>query len=250
MRSFVPLLSSIVFVLSLSGCNQASGTPTAVPRQYIILLDLSMSRSDEVRKEAVDYLNRWSNSLNFGDRVTILQVHQTGLLDHPKHWTDVMPLPLDPSYVTSRDNRQLATERESVRNSLRVLSQLPPGNKVLHTDLFTTLNLSAEYAHDFSTQRTTIVLLSDMLQSSNGIEMEHLKRMPQGGWVDTQKEVGLIPKLSGACIVVVGADATTPEGAKIRKFWQSYFSAAGATLPAANYRATPPTGGSATCETS
>jgi len=157
-------------------------------------------------------------------------------------------MPVDPSYVTSGDNKHLVAEQESVRNAFKVLSELPPGDKVLHTDLFTTLNLSGEYAHDFSTRRTTIILLSDMLQSSNGIEMEHLKRMPQAGWVDTQKGMGLIPKLSGACIVVVGADATTLEGARIRDFWQSYFSAAGTNLLAANYRATPPTDGSATCE--
>jgi hypothetical protein len=33
--------------------------------------------------------------------------------------------------------------------------------------------------------------------------------MPSVGWVDKQKKLGLIPKLSGACVVVVGADATT-----------------------------------------
>lgn len=250
MRSVIALLCSIVFVLSMSGCSNARATQgVSSPRQYIMLLDLSMSRSEEMRNEGVDYLNRLSDRLHFGDRVTILQVQQTGLLDHPKHWTDVMPLPADSAYVTSRDSKQLAAEQESVRNAIKILSQLPPRDKVLHTDLITTLNLSGEYAHDFSTQRTTLILLSDMLQSSNGIEMEHLKRMPQAGWVEAQKKLGLIPKLSGACIVVVGADATTREGVKVRNFWQAYFAATGSNLSPVNYRATPPTSGSATCET-
>jgi hypothetical protein len=253
-KSVIALLSSIVFVLSMSGCSKASATPgrseaISSPRQFIILLDLSMSRSDVVRNEGVDFLNRLSNNLHFGDRVTVLQVQQTGLIDHPKHWTDAMPLPVDSSYVTSRDNKQLAAEQESVRNAIKVLSQLPPGDKVLHTDLFTTLNLSGEYAHDFSTPRTTLILLSDMLQSSSGIEMEHLKRMPEASWVDAQKKLGLIPKLSGACVLVVGADPTNRDGVRVRDFWQSYFAAAGANLSPANYRATPPTGGSAKCET-
>jgi len=93
-KSFIALLSSIVFVLSMSGCSKASATPgrseaISSPRQFIILLDLSMSRSDVVRNEGVDFLNRLSNNLHFGDRVTVLQVQQTGLIDHPKHWTDV-----------------------------------------------------------------------------------------------------------------------------------------------------------------
>ncbi len=79
--------------------------------------------------------------------------------------------------------------------------------------------------------------------------MEHSKRMPQTSWVDAQKKLGLIPKLSGACVVVVGADATTRDGAKVRDFWQSYFTTAGANLSPANYRATPPAGGNANCET-
>jgi hypothetical protein len=252
-KSVIGLLSSIVFVLSISGCSKDSGTSgrteaVASPRQYIILLDLSMSRSDAVRSEGVDFLNRLSNNLSFGDHVTVLQVQQTGLTDHPKRWADSMPLPVDSSYVTSRDKKQLAAEQESVRDAIKGLSQLPPGHKVLHTDLITTLNLSGEYAHDFSPQRTTVILLSDMLQSSTSIEMEHLKRMPQASWVDAQKKLGLIPKLSGACVVVVGADATTRDGAKVRDFWQSYFTAAGADLSPANYRATPPAGGNASCE--
>lgn len=103
-KPVIALLSSIVFVLSMSGSN-ASATPsrseaTSSPRQYIILLDLSMSRSDVIRNEGVDFLNRLSHTLHFGDCVTVLQVQQTGLMDHPKHWTDSMPLPVDSSYVS------------------------------------------------------------------------------------------------------------------------------------------------------
>lgn len=162
--------------------------------------------------------------------MTLLQVQQTGLMDHPKHWTDSMALPVDSSCVTSRNNKQLVAEQDSVRDAIRVLSLLPPQDKVLHTDLITTLNLSGEYAHDFATQRKTLIPLSDMLQSSSGIEIQHLKRMPQSSWIDAQKKMGLIPKLSGAC-VVVGADATTREGARVRGFWQAYFTSAGANLP-------------------
>ena len=254
MKSVIALLLSIVFVFSMSGCGKAGATPghsevISSPRQYIILLDLSMSRSNEVRNEGVDFLNRLSTELHFGDRVTVLQVQQTGLIDHPKHWTDDMPVPVDSSYVTSRDKKQLAAEQESVRDAFKGLSQLPPGDKVQHTDLITTLNLSGEYAHDFSSQRTTVILLSDMLQSSNGIEMAHLKRMPPVDWVDAQKKLGLIPNLSGACVIVVGADATTQDGARVRDFWQAYFATSGANLSLANYRATPPTDGNAKCGT-
>lgn len=47
---------------------------------------------------------------------------------------------------------------------------------------------------------------------------------------------GVLPRLEGACVAVIGADATTPNGIAVREFWQQYFEAAGASLDEDNYR--------------
>jgi hypothetical protein len=44
------------------------------------------------------------------------------------------------------------------------------------------------------------------------------------------------PSRGGACGVVVGAPPTTPDGQRVRDFWEEYFTAAGARLEAGNYR--------------
>jgi len=200
-----------------------------------------------MKDEGNQFLDGLSNDLQFGDHVTILRVQQVGLQDHQDHWSDDMPVPADPTYINSRDQKLLITERENVKSAVKVLSNPPPADKFLHTDLLTTLNLTGEYAHDYRTRPTTIVVLSDMLQSTSEIEMEHAKRMPSRGWLAKQEQLGLVPKLPGACIVVVGADPTTPEGVRVRAFWEEYFAAAGATLIPENYRVTPPASGSANC---
>jgi hypothetical protein len=109
-----------------------------------------------------------------------------------------------------------------------------------HTDILTTLQIAGEQLRDSEGRASTLLLLSDMLQSAQGIEMEKLTRMPRTDWVTKQKRLGLIPNLSGACVLVVGADATKESGVRIRRFWQQYFDAAGSTLADTRYRATAP----------
>jgi hypothetical protein len=120
------------------------------------------------------------------------------------------------------------------------LFKVPSDSKIQHTDILTTLHLASESMRDANGRSTTILLLSDMLQSSYGIEMERPARMPAPKWVSQQKQIGLIPNFAGACVVVVGADSTTGLGVKVRRFWQEYFAAAGGTLREEEYRATPP----------
>ena len=80
-----------------------------------------------------------------------------------------------------------------------------------------------------------------MLQSTSAFEFEGGRRMPAEGWVSAQARQGLLPSLDGACVVVVGADPTTPHGQRVRAFWGEYFDAAGARLDPGNYRVRAPT---------
>jgi hypothetical protein len=87
-----------------------------------------------------------------------------------------------------------------------------------------------------------------MLQSAQGIEMEKLARMPRLDWIAKQKTLGLIPRLNGTCIVVVGADPTNAAGVRVKDFWRQYFIAAGSTLEDTRYRALPPPANHTFCE--
>jgi len=241
-------LAFLSFGLSaLSGCS-APEAHIAPPHQYIVLLDLSMSRSRAMQKDGSVFLDRLSRALNFGDRIAILQVQQAGLLDHPEQWTHELAKPFDASYVTSQEQKMLAGEQESVRDRVKHLSKTVEGQKVQHTDLLTTIHLAGEYAREHSSWPTTIILLSDMLQSTRDMEMNRLQRMPAKGWLASQGKLGLVPSLPKACVLVIGADPTTSEGLSVREFWQSYFSAAGAKLMSQNYRSTAPTTGVASCD--
>lgn len=71
--------------------------------------------------------------------------------------------------------------------------------------------------------------------------------MPPPGWVRDQGKAGLVPQLPGACVVVIGADATTKPGMKVKNFSEGYFSAAGASLLSNSYRIIPQSTDSGLC---
>jgi hypothetical protein len=75
-----------------------------------------------------------------------------------------------------------------------------------------------------------------MLQSAHGIEMSRPGGTPGARWIEQQQISGVLPRLEGACVAVIGADATTPTGIAVRDFWQKYFEVAGAQLHEDNYR--------------
>ncbi|MDB4879065.1 MAG: hypothetical protein JWL60_511 [Gemmatimonadetes bacterium] len=108
--------------------------------------------------------------------------------------------------------------------------------KVMSTDLFHTLHRAADYAKAANGRRTTLVLLSDMLQSTGQVNMERSGGIPGDAWITGLESEGRLPDLRNVCVLVVGADATTRSGARARQFWSHYFEAAGATYRPGNYR--------------
>jgi hypothetical protein len=233
-----------VAAVIMSGCKEGTvegaPAPPAAPKHYIVLLDLSLSRTEANREEGAQFISRLSKGLNFGDHITVLQVQELGLNDHPKHWSDDMPSQTDPNFVSSYDRKMLEAEQENVQSAVKSLSTVSEGAQLVHTDLFTTLGLAGDYKQDYSGRLTTLIVLSDMLQSAEGIEMDHAKQMPPPRWILQQRQIGLLPNFTGACVLVVGADGVTPSGVKVRDFWRNYFTATGANLPVSNYRARPP----------
>jgi hypothetical protein len=86
-----------------------------------------------------------------------------------------------------------------------------------------------------------------MLQSAHGIEMSHGGGVPGTDWIERQRARGLLPRLDGACVTVIGADATSSNGVAVREFWKHYFERAGAVLAERNYRLLATGGQGITC---
>lgn len=227
-------------LIALGGCGGGDSARDAVvttrtPQQTIVIVDLSGSRAAHMLTEGRRFLDEVIAGLDFGDRLVLIEMHQRSPVDDVRRWADSIPMPPDPSFITTRDRRMA----EGVREGARAVAEkffVPPSGPAPHTDIFSTLQIAGEYVRSAGDRATTIVLLSDMLQSSNGIEMERGRAMPGAAWVDQRKSTGRLPGLEGVCVGVIGADASSEDGKAVQEFWRYYFEAVGARLEERNYR--------------
>lgn len=236
-------LSALVLAFALCGCESkqvSANVASPEPQQFIVVIDLSASRSVAMEADSREFLHDLVGQLTFGDEVVLLQMQQSGLQDHPKRWTAQMPVPSESDYISARDKSHLKAAQIGMIAAVDTFFNPTAGSSIQQTDILTTLHLASESMHDAHGRRSTILLLSDMLQSAQGIEMDKSKRMPRPDWIAQQKTIGLIPSFTGACVVVIGADPTNASGLQVRHFWQDYFAAAGSSLREEEYRATPP----------
>ncbi|HUG39424.1 MAG TPA: hypothetical protein VMM12_03010 [Longimicrobiales bacterium] len=234
--------------LAVAGCADSRASGAAVgeesagpPRTVVAVVDFSGSQTSHSVAGARQYLAKVVKGLRYGDRLVLLEMYRTGSRDSVGSFVQDMPQPIRPGAITSYDRRELDAARRGVLNALPIFFDPALVRSVPTTDLLTTLHIAAEHLHDAGDREKELIILSDMLQSTRAFEFEGARRMPPEGWVAAQDQGRLLPSLRGACVVVVGADHTTPHGQRVRRFWGDYFQATGARLAAGNYRLRPPT---------
>jgi hypothetical protein len=216
-------------------------------RQLIVAIDLSGSQSADRRTQARHALELAIEELGPGDRIVLLQVHQRSAAeDGAVRWAETVPAAVG-NPPTSVDRERVAAVKQAARSVARTIFDAEGAGSLPTTDLFATLHVAGEYVLDAGSRRTVLLLLSDMLQSAHGIEMSRPGGVPGGDWIERQARAGVLPRLDGACVAVVGADATTANGVAVREFWKRYFEAAGAELQEIRYRLIATGGGPLLC---
>lgn len=233
LRALVILLASI----TVAGCPPGDPPPplARAPRQTIVAVDLSGSQTPATLHESRAFVEQTIEDLSYGDRFVLMEMGRTGVSVGLKRIVDSVPRLPDSTFITTANRNGLLGKKKAFRSLVPTVFDTSLVGTIPHTDIFATLFIAQEYAAGAAGRPTTIILLSDMLQSSGGIEMEGARRMPSAGWIQARRAAGTIPDLRGICIVVVGADASTPAGVAVKQFWSAYFRAAGATFHPHNY---------------
>lgn len=219
-----------------SGCSETAGAnqPMLPGHQYIVGIDLSASRS----KQAVDESRRLlddlvETKLANGDQLVILEMYG-GVTSSEHQWMDTVPSVRSPGKTSPIDRNRLEEFKQEAHQVVDAVFKAAATTKIESTDIFGTLNRAGDYAKASGGRRSTVVLLSDMENSTADVEMAHA--VPAHAWIAERKAANRLPDLSRTCVVVSGASGTTAHGARIRQFWLDYLGAAGAELPPANYR--------------
>lgn len=242
----VAVLCATVMACADSAASDTSARSAAdsageAPRTVVAVVDFSGSQTSHSVREAREYLEKVVNRLGYGDRLVLLEMYRTGSRDSVGSFVQDMPTPVRPGATTSFDRRQLEAAQRGVLNALPVFFDPGLVRQVPTTDLLTTMHMAAEHLRDGRRGSRQLVILSDMLQSTPRFEFEGARRMPPDGWVASQERGRLLPSLENTCVLVMGADHTTPQGQRVRQFWVDYFQATGATVETGNYRLRPPT---------
>jgi hypothetical protein len=232
-------LTTWLSCLAVVGCtvggqsNQAASLAGA--RQYVVGIDISGSRSASQLQEEQAVVEGLMSRMSFGDRIVLVETYRTGI-DSAGQWQDSIPSRRFTGELRARERASLEEFRATGPRVAATFFDAEKSKRIMSTDLFHTLWRAADYAKSANGRRTTVVLLSDMLQSTDEVNMEQPGGMPSDGWIERRKAEGRLPDLADVCVFVVGADPSTSRGAKVRAFWQKYFEAAGASFPAGNYR--------------
>jgi hypothetical protein len=204
-------------------------------RQYIVGIDISGSRTPSQLAEERQVIEGLIGRMHPGDRLIMIETYRTGV-DSAGQWQDSIPAQRIPGTLTGRDRRNVDRFRLVASQMASTFFDPAAAGKVMSTDLFHTLYRAADYAKAANGRRTTVVLLSDMLQSTREVDMERPGGIPPDSWTNGLKAEGRLPDLRDVCVFVVGADATTRSGARVREFWRHYFEASGASFRPENYR--------------
>jgi hypothetical protein len=236
------MIASIVMVgLSASSCSSrtqaASNVPESRGRQFIIAVDLSGSRTNSEIAQDRELVATLVGGLRSGDQIVLRRVAGSGPQPAVPAWIQTMPA-MRAALPTKAEQRRLDAAREDVRADLDELFKERGNAKIDGTDLLATIFAVRDSALEAGGRQTLLVVLSDMIQDSGGLNFERSRGIPALKWIDDQLARHLIPDLSQVCVTAVGPDSSTADGVARREFWQRYFRAAGARLEPDHYRRT------------
>lgn len=238
MKSTLCLLAGLSVLASACWTAGADSKvpPPRIATQYIVGIDISGSRSASQLHEEEEVLQGLIQRMDYGDRLVLVETYRTGI-DSAGQWQDSIPYPKFPNKVTGHDKEKLEQFKVVAAQIASTFFDPEKSKEIKSTDLFHTLTRAADYATAANGRKTTVVLLSDMLQSTAEVNMERDGGIPDDSWIYRLKAEGRLPRLDDVCVFVVGADPRlTDKGAKVRQFWEHYFRAANAIYQSENYR--------------
>jgi len=232
-------IASSGLISSALACGESAGAgpPAQQTAQFIVGIDLSASRSVEALRDSRRLLDDLVESrLHNGDELVLLEMY--GSPDTGDHqWIDSVPRARTPGVLTPTDKRRLDDFKAVAHQIVGAMFDPNRVRRIDNTDVFSTISRAADYAKGAHGRRSTLILLSDMENSTDEMRMEKSGGIPSPAWIEVRRSASRLPDMRGVCVWVAGAAPETQRGAMIRDFWVRYLAAAGTTLAATNYRA-------------
>jgi len=213
----------------VAACGGEASAVTASDRgtQYIVGIDISGSRSAMDLRESQGLLEKLvAERMSYGDKIVFIEMYGA---TEPQQFRDSIKV-LRSSVPSPREKRELDDFRARTLSILPMFFDSTRKKEVQSTDVFGTLYRAADYSRAPGHDKTVLVLLSDMIQATGELNMENASGIPGPEWIDHRAAEERLPDLSGACVIVSGAETKSARGVALRKFWTEYFAKVGAKL--------------------
>lgn len=180
-----------------------------------------------------------------GDRIMIAPIHDKTLTGfRPLAEATLPPLPQFNGFVDNtikhaqqvkETERRIAEARLQLKGDVAQTFSKPLASR--YTDIFSSLAMAEKY-FDGDPRRKVLVLMSDMIEDNPPYKFDAIRWRPgeSDRLLAELSAKRLIPDLSGVCIYVSGASATSaPLAGHIGRFWEGYFARANADFDASRY---------------
>lgn len=231
--------AGLVAAAAMTGCGSSEASPgpkEARPaRQFIVGIDLSASRTPTQLADGQTLLTGIVNDLQPGDRLVLIQTYQQAK-DDAVRWERELPRVKDPAHLTAGEKKKLSQARTAAMAVVPSFFDVKKSREIKSTDILQTLFRAADYAKARPRDSTVVLLLSDMLNSTDSLNMERPGGIPGKAWVGERRKQGRLPDLRGVCVFAAGADVDSQRGVAARAFWLEYVRQAGGTIPEGAYR--------------
>ena len=236
--------TTALLALAAGGCIDPSASPqqrellaaeaVRTPEHVAFVFDRSASIQEPQILNAYELMRARIGTLTHTDRITAMELLQRSIVEVPTRWSEDVPRRERSDLVLASDSVAVDRFLRDATAYLRAFADPTGRDEIMGTDILSTLHDLAEEFRVRNDTRKTLYLFSDMLQSTDVIEMEG-GSVPSANWIAGAAREGIVPDLTGVCIVVVGARVDTRAGQRVKTFWKNYFEATGATLLDANY---------------
>ena len=239
------LAASLIVGLALPGCSGHQGAGSDARPLVVVLFDVSKSTQDPaIRERYLWSFERVVDAVASEHGTVVGDVIDENPLAHSSYPIDATFEACDPL----RDNRLVCDARTAklhddvTAGAEAILGTIPAR---AGTDIHDGLRLAERVfaAYPEATWRS-LVVLSDMVEHSSGLDMgSTFDGSTAGSQLDALEAGGSIPNLAGVRVYVVGAGVVKSSELPaarilaIQDFWQAYFTASGADLPADRYGA-------------
>jgi hypothetical protein len=209
----------------LAACTDMLLGENDAPRRIAVLIDRSGSIAIEDRRLYIQSYTTLARQLRSGDRIIAAPVGDAGqaefrtLIDH--------------SVRTSRKRLERQEIVEDMRRQLEAAAPalLDPAQwgRSRRTRIVETIAAAAQVYAPAPRAGDQLILLSDGVEDSEVINLDR----PAGeaamrAALEAARGRGLLPRLAGLTISVVGAGGQDP--AQVERFWRLYAAATGATI--------------------